>query len=222
MIPQKKQPVILFFAIIYIVFGGSLVYLLFLNTGLDIVMETGEKEVKVFLKNDSVHLIRDINISIQRQSGEILALPSVDQLKPGEKKEITLPELENEQIKIIAAAPFHAKVSKVVSIEKSRGAKINFEVITQSTAFTGVPFLASIRICNEAEQIDDLKVDEMHSTGFFEERARTETVSLPKGECKKLDFTLTPKMAGAATIYFKLSAANVSRELEQKITIVER
>lgn len=222
MIPEKRKPVIIFFGLIYLIFGAFMLYLLFFNTGLDIVAETSEKEIKVFLQNNSVHLIRDINVLLERENGETLLIDSIKALKPREKIQVQLPSIEKEKVTIIAIAPFHARISKDISIERTKGAKLNFEIAMQSTAFVEIQTSIALKVCNQGDTINDLKIVEVHSPDFFEEQAKTDTVAIPENECKKIDYALTPKKTGQTTIYFKFTALNVNQELERSITIMEK
>jgi hypothetical protein len=221
MVPEKYRPVLLFFGFVFLTMGSSMIYLLFFNTGIDIVLDLGEKEQHVYIANTSMHLIRDINVSIQKKSeGTTEFLTTIKQLNPKEKVEIEIPNLEKEQIRIIATAPFHATVKRDLSLDKTKGAKLNFEIMTQNTAYVGIVFSSTLKICNEAESIS-LQVEEVHDQNFFEEKSTDKTIEVKTGECQKINFNFTPKKTGEATIFFRVTAASTSKEFERTIKIVE-
>ncbi|GEM_PF-2062991 len=217
----KKKKTLAFFCLIFAVFAALLFYLAFFNAGLEISMETNENQVKFFLQNNSMHLIRDSLVSIKRANGETQPLVQIAELNPKEKIELNMPFIEKEQIKIIASAPFHVTISREASIERSMSAKLRIEVTLKDSVPVGTGFTASLRVCNDAATIDNLKIAEVHIADFFEEAPKVQLISLPEGECRRIDFRLTPKKAGETTIYFKLQAINISQEMERAIAITE-
>lgn len=95
-------------AVVLLAFGGSLLYFLFFNTGLNLIPDSTDPTGKVLVVNDSVHAIRDITFSY-RVSNQGVGAQSIDILLPSESRAIELDSrfVENDSYTIYVSAPYH-------------------------------------------------------------------------------------------------------------------
>ncbi len=95
-------------AVVLLAFGGSLIYFLFFNTGLNVVPDPTDPTGKVLVVNDSVHAIRHISLSY-RVSNQETGVQSIDILLPGESRAVELDPhfVENDSYTIHVSAPYH-------------------------------------------------------------------------------------------------------------------
>ncbi len=215
----KQRRALVFFAVIYLIFGSAFFYLLFMTPGLEFIQEETEGKMRVFLFNNSSHVIN--SIEVETDFGEKIA--SVEQLAPQEKALLQL-EGRSGAVKLVARAPFHAAASRVFSFVEggeTEEVKLSYKVTAPSIVFVDLNFVTRIEVCNEGGELSEVSLEERHGKTFFKEESRVETISLVGGECKEISFTLTPAKTGRTKIYFNVKALSYSREIEKEITIEE-
>tara|TARA_Y100000310_G_scaffold327497_2_gene393976 strand:- start:9287 stop:9964 length:678 start_codon:yes stop_codon:yes gene_type:complete len=220
---KEQRRTIAFFAAIYLVFGIAFFYLMFMTPGLDFSQDETEEGVKIFVFNNSGHIIR--GIEIETSLGEHVAL--VDGLAPREKQLLVLPELTG-VVTLVARAPYHATATKSFSSVGggstgigTKDIKLDYKVTAPSLVFIDFNFVAEIELCNKGDALDEIVVAEEHGTTYFKENKLTKTIALDIGICETLPFTLTPSRAGKTKIYFNVNALSYSKQIEKEISIEE-
>lgn len=102
-------------AVVLLAFGGSLVYFLFFNTGLNLVPDPSDPTGKVLVVNDSVHAIRNVTLSYRVSTREV-GSQLIDILLPSEALSVELDPhyLENDSFTLHVSAPYHLSRELVV------------------------------------------------------------------------------------------------------------
>ena len=214
---EKKKRIIAFFAGVFVLYSGMLVFFILFTPGLDLVEEKVGESIDIFVSNSSIHTIKEVRI--ETQEGRVLL--SIPELKPGEKAAIPLQGL-TDLVVLNAKAPFHASVSRSISLKGAKGLKLSYETSFQTIAFTGIKFSVFLNICNSGSiNIEELVVEEQHKADFFSESRQSKKTALKIGECKKLEFQLSPTKVGETEIYFNIDTLGVSEKFSRKIEIRE-
>jgi uncharacterized membrane protein len=214
---QGKKKIISFFIVMYIVFGAMLFYLIQMTPGLEFSQEQTGETAKVFVKNNSVHLIYNISVYGDDKKEVI----SVEKLAPQEKKEIPLGE-GIEKIKLFASAPYHATVSQEFSIHTQKGINVAYKTSYPGVVFTGYSFTLKLNLCNnDKENINNISIEESHDSEFIKEENSAKEVSLEAGECMDVSYDFTPLKVGKTTANFNISAADYNEKFSREINIEE-
>ncbi len=218
MLPEKRRKATIYFAIIYFVFVGILIYLMVFNTGLKIEEKIDDLSLqkKIFVKNESVKTITNITVSYM-QGKEKIEIMDINKLKSNEIREIVyvFPE-GTEKVQIIIDAPFYSTVAKEVLITKA-SAGLNYNIKSPAQIFKDSQFILGFQICNPTTVKKTALLEEKHETEFFKEGSITTSAEVEADACKNVDYDLTPKKTGVTTIYFKINVQGITDE--QQITI---
>lgn len=205
--------VLVFFGTIFGFIGFSVGYLLFFTPGLSFEQVGIGESAKVFLDNNSVHPIRDINV--MTKDGKIFM--QLKELKAGEKVEIELESLENVS-EIIAVAPYHAQASKFLeNLSTERG--IRYELSYPPIAFKEVEFAAIVTLCSAESK--EAVVEESHDKKFFSQNFENRAVSIPEGKCANAEFKFTPISDGKTEILFNIKSSNFNQAISKEIDVRE-
>ena len=214
--PQQKKRITAYFGTAIGIYALILAFLMFYTPGLVLEEEQNGNETELFLSNDSLHSIK--NITVTAGEKQVLFLP---ELKPGEKKIIPLEQLKG-VITIRANAAFHAETARTLSLSGTRGLSYSYESSYPKTAIAGEKFTASVKICNTGKiDIQEITIEETHSQDYFSENTQEQKASIPRGQCKTLEFQLTPKQKGRTEIYFNIKALDDIKTFFNTITIEE-
>ena len=217
---REHRKVIRFFAVVYLVFSVALIYLLFYTPGLEFSMtETAEGGLDVFIENNSVHIINNI---------EIEGLPEekvleIKQLLPREKIKLDFGE-NSGAIHLSAKAPYHETVGADFTLWQpgEKIPNISYHLIIPELVLVGTPFNAEIEVCNDDEEtIESMEFEQRHGTEFFAEEKSVQVLSLAARDCENLIFSLTPINEGTTTIYFNVKAQSYSKQFSRQVEIVE-
>ncbi len=200
-------------------FGAILAYLFFFNTGLEIIQNPALGESGFYLKNSSSHIIRDATVKAVDGEKKTLLI-RVPKLMPGESAKIELPEQAQSSVTLLAEAPHHLSVSRVVSIQREREVKLSHEIIVPEKVPVGVAFALKLKLCNQGPDIEGVEIEQVFPQGFFEAEEEKRVESLRHGECRSLNYTLTALKKGTATILFKVKALNYYDKFEAKIEVI--
>lgn len=217
MIQQQTKKIIGYFIAIYAAFGLLLVYLFLFNTGLEINEEfneqTSAKEVHIY--NNTDRIINNVEIKIRENETE-RELTKFKFLAPKEKKLLEMPSTIS-QATIIAKAPFHVTVEKLVvlKVKGQNTVKLSFP----ETIEFGRSFKFSMELCNQNTDETQYKIEEEHEPGFFSEPPQTDVTTIEATKCKILEYSLTPIGKGETTIYFNVNSENTTDQVQQTITI---
>lgn len=111
----RRQKIMKVMAVVLLAFGGSLVYFLFFNTGLNVVPDPSNPTEKILVVNDSVHAIRHVTLSY-RVSNQEVGAQSIDILLPSESRAVELDPhfVENNAYTVHVSAPYHLSRELVV------------------------------------------------------------------------------------------------------------
>ncbi|HZX19716.1 MAG TPA: hypothetical protein VFF13_01735 [archaeon] len=217
MIPQQTKKIVGYFIAIYIAFGLLLVYLFLFNTGLEIIEEFNEQTASkdVYIYNNTDRIINNVEIKIRENETET-EFAKLKFLAPKEKRLLELPTTISQAI-IIATAPFHVTVEKLVvlKVKGQNTVKLSFP----ETIEFGKSFKFTVDLCNQNTDDTQYKIEEEHEPGFFSEPSKTEVTTIEATKCKTLEYTLTPIGKGETTIYFNVNSENTTDQVQQTITV---
>ncbi len=103
----RRKKIVKVMAVVLVAFGGSLLYFLFFNSGLNIVPDPADQR-SVLVVNDSVHAIRDITF-VYQIGNEHAGAQTIDILLPHESTSIKLDThyIENNAYTLEVSAPYH-------------------------------------------------------------------------------------------------------------------
>jgi len=217
---KRRRRTIIFFAAIYVLFGSAFIYLLFMTPGLDFAQQQVSDELEVFVLNNSMHIINNINVETNTE-GKVL---EVARLLPGEKKLIPIAE-KTGTVGISASAPFHASISRDFLFQEDGTGigegNVGIKTTMPSTVFTGIEFEAEIEICNAGNLEVSLSVSEGHDSELLEGTTPAQDISIAAGNCEKAVFAMKALKTGKTKIYFNINALSFSKKVEREITIEE-
>jgi len=218
MIPEQRKKILYVFMGIYLIFAILIIYLFLFNSGLEIVEEFNEEEgtKAVFVQNITERVIHNVTIKYLDNDIEF-DLNTYRFLEPKGRREISLEEFNQGQITLIAEAPFHVTIEKLIVL-RSRG-ETNIKMNFPSDILFGKTFMFSIEICNNSKEEEQFRIEEKHETGFFSEPDQRTTLNIPANECKTTSYSLLPTQQGETTIYFNVSSSNTNEHLQQPIKV---
>jgi len=218
MIPEKSKKILYFFLAVYVMFGVVIVYLFLFNSGLEIVEEFNEEELRkdVYVFNNTQRLIH--NVTVKRKIGsEEIDLNSFRFLLPQEKKLIPLDELRVSQVTLLVGAPFHVTIEQIIVLRTTGETLIRASF--PSTTLFGKTFNFTMEVCNNSGGEDKFTIEETHDPTFFSEPARKDTLTIEDRKCKSVEYSLLPIQKGETTIYFNVDSSNTTDQVEQTITV---
>jgi len=67
--------------------------------------------------------------------------------------------------------------------------------------------------------LPNIEVQENHNITAFKEGGKMQTITLNAGECKTIEYTLTPMEKGKTSIFFNIKALGFSESFEQKVEV---
>ncbi len=89
MLEARRSKVMKVIAVIALVFGLSLFYFFFFNTGLGLTPDPSNQGGKVIVSNTSIHLIRDISVQFI-VNNQLIEAQKIAVLAPGEMQMVPL------------------------------------------------------------------------------------------------------------------------------------
>ncbi len=207
---QKKK--IQVFGIIYATMIIILVFLLFLNFGLEFEKEQVGNKTVVFVSNNSVHLIKDVNVFANDK-----LIKTVSELEPRQKIEIVLPK-EN-FIKLRAEAPFHITATAEIGLSTSQISPLTFKTSYPNPIIKNQKFEFKLIICNQSDNSLNAKIKENHDIFLFKEGGKTNILSIQANACKTQTYELTPLKKGKMLIFFNINAQEFVDGFEAEIEV---
>ena len=199
---QPKRRVTLIFFFIYAIFGLILAYLLFFNLGLEFQRQVNDGQTAVYLKNTSLHLIRDINLL----DAQGRVVQSISQLQPGEQTVINLQLFSGN--KLMAMAPFHAPAELTLAsggnLSNLTAPKLTYTTTYPVPAIVNQLFPISFNVCNSGQQSAEINLSYAFDIQYFSSASAEQTAAINGAECKDLSFQFTPLKAGDSSIQFSL------------------
>ncbi|MCD6434444.1 MAG: hypothetical protein J7L14_02435 [Candidatus Diapherotrites archaeon] len=218
---QEARRFQLFFVFFGLFFVLAFAYLLFLNTGLALEIESSGKEVKLIVKNNSIHTIKEIKVEqIFDSEKQLIAL--LPELKPAETKTLQLKKLVNSIIEV--SAPFHATVRKELDVEglglNTQQLSLNVKLKAADYAFLDVNYAIKLELCNQSDSNVAVSVTANFSS-FFLPSKDSATITIAANKCAAYSTTLKPVKKGRARIVFNLNVDNYSRTIEKFVNVEE-
>src|SRR3989338_6055 len=219
----RRRLVVMFFLFIFVVFGGMLAYLTLFNTGLEIDErfnpETGEKIV--LFKNNSSRIINNVVISYIHPVEGKKALDDFPAVKPQQEVPLDFNSIRNlGQITIVAEAPFHQAVEKLVVLKAGETGLV-YNLNFPSKIFKGSTFNFEFELCNEQAGKKTTLITEVHNETFFAEGGTEKEIEIDSMDCTQVTYFLTPTQTGETTIFFNVKIANNTEKLEKRVVITE-
>ncbi len=212
MIKRKKRSLAGFF-LIYLTFVFMLVSLVVFTPGMKFIEEEGQ----VKLKNNSVHIIKNVRVEL----ADGTPVDCIPQIMPGSVIDLNVPE-NKRPTKIIATAPFHATVEKTLLPLGESGFRLVWSVKYDTPVQAGKEFELKLKLCAQNAGLSNLLIKESHGENLFKEKNENRVIPLlKKGECREISFTLTPILAGKTIVKFELEAENFAKKIEKEIKIEE-
>jgi hypothetical protein len=219
MIPEKRKQAMFFFLAIYAIFGVLIVYLFLFNQGIEITEDYNpELETKeVFVENTTGREINGVKIGFYDEEKMLLKETEIGTLQPKEKRPIDFSGMDLNTVTIVAEAPFHMAFERKIVMQRTGLVRVNFAF--PSDILFGRKFEFAIELCNDTKREIQYSIEEEHSTEFFSEPAKRNTITIPEANCREIKYSLTPIQKGETTIYFKVNYANSSETFQQKIRV---
>lgn len=219
---SNKKRIISVFILIYLVFGIALVYLLFFNTGLTLVQQVDESVLnKVFVKNDSIHIIKKIQISYLNPEGSKVTFQEIPALSPSNTADVDISKIEFQKFQLFAEAPFHSPVNQTIAMNESKKAtNLKSTILASKVAFISLAYELKMELCNNSKaDLADVAIEERHDTSYFKEVPRKDVFDLKAGKCLSKDYSFMPIAEGQTTMYFNILADNTAETQKIEIAI---
>ncbi|MFH1234369.1 MAG: hypothetical protein V1493_02045 [Candidatus Diapherotrites archaeon] len=206
---KRRQRALVGFFLIYLTFVGMLVALLLFTPG----FEFREEEGRVFLKNNSVHVVKNIKVELSDKT----PIDCIAQLGPGSSKELYVPDTKR-PAKIIAFAPFHSTVEKTLLPTGTENIELSPKITYAKPVIKGREFSLSLELCSQNVDVK-ISIAESHEQRFFKEESKQRVIDLGLGKCRTLEFQLTPLQAGSTKVQFSLEAENFAKTITEEIKV---
>lgn len=224
MLPEKRKRVVLFFGLIYALFFVLLYYLLLFNQGLALVERADEATGKTFavVSNESSRVIYNVKISYINVAGQKVTLEELPKLMPSAEQAVSLASLPGElkEAKVVAEAPFHVSVEKRVATQAvSKTIRLSISISAPETAIIGSAFTLTLKVCNQGDAVENVRIEEQHSLDFFPQDMNSTAIGVANGKCKTLEYRFMPAKDGETVIYFNIEAYDTIQKIEKNIRI---
>lgn len=151
MLEARRSKVMKVIGVITLVFGLSLFYFLFFNTGLGLTPDPSDQGGKVIVSNTSVHLIRDISVQFI-VNNQIIEAEKIAVLAPGETRTVELSDQYASDGKFIVqvAAPYHLSQQVVIQARSNQvdNANVSFTFQYPSIGVANESIDVEVGACN--------------------------------------------------------------------------
>ncbi|MCD6478923.1 MAG: hypothetical protein J7L44_03495 [Candidatus Diapherotrites archaeon] len=206
---ERKKRALIIFSFIFIAYLSLIAYLVFFAPGLKFEII----EDKLYLKNESSHVIN--NIVVSAQDGSII--DCIDELKPAELVRIVLP-VDRKINMVIARAPFHREAKREIVLEERKSTMLSVKV-THEKAVLGERFRVFLELCNKSNEDFFVKVEESHEQSFLKEENKIVKIGVKAQECKSVPYEFTPVKRGMATLNFSITGELFREKITESIEI---
>lgn len=205
----------------------SLAYLFVAQIGLvidgKINLESGELEV--FMKNDSSHVIYDINVFyVDDQENKHYIGSTIAKLDPSEMVLIDVQKgyASKGSIRLRAVAPYHLMAAKDITVQELGIVDLDGNVSGPNRAFTNSALPLTLQVCNHGKKVDNVEITPLYNSAFFDVQSQTVMrMELDQGECRLATFEFLPKRAGSTAILFNIAAESFNQRVQKNVEIVE-
>ena len=206
---ERKKRALIIFSFIFIAYLSLIAYLIFFAPGLKFEII----EDKLYLKNESSHVIN--NIVVSAQDGSVI--DCIDELKPAELVRIVLP-VDRKINMVIARAPFHREAKREIVLEERKSTVLSAKV-THEKAVLGERFRVFLELCNRSNEDFFVKVEESHEQSFLKEENKIVKIGVKAQECKSVPYEFTPVKRGMATLNFSITGELFREKITESIEI---
>ncbi len=218
MIESRRNRILLSFALVYLVFAGLLVFLLFFNVGLEFETIREGNLKTTALANNSVHIIDNITVGYLDGAGNFVELERVKSLAPGE----TIPLDFNKESVVNGAITFRAMAPRHQTAEKKVYdiVKVDYQLTVPSKAFENAGFFVELLLCNTgAADVKNIGLDTTVNAEFLDSPNEIESFDLAVGECKLVSLNFKAKKSGTTAIVFNLESDSFNESIRRDIDI---
>ena len=208
---KRKQKAIIGFFLIYLAFVFLITTLLVFSPGLEFI----EKGQKVSLKNNSVHIVKNVKIEL----ADGTPVDCIPLLQPGSVSDLNIPE-EKRPTKIIAFAPFHATVEKTLLPLGKQGFELGWDLQIPTLVRLEEQFEFSLQLCAKNAALERILIKELHKESLFKEGNENRVIPLlKKGECRTQHYWLTPNRKGITEIRFEIEALDFAKTITKGVKV---
>ena len=225
MFSRKKKRAVKIFVLIYAVFGAILIYLLFFNFGLELAGQINEhnNSVDLVVRNNSMHIIRDIAVGYENLDGDATEVGIIELLMPGETSTAEISEFTGSGTLVLtASAPYHQKAMQRIELDLRRELNVDFGISVADPVFVGYDFDVVVEVCNNEESETRAELSESHDTEFFGEEVQEIVLNVPAKSCSSWGLKFTPINAGNTQMYFNFNAQNNTVNLKKELRTERR
>jgi hypothetical protein len=218
MLEQRRAKVIKAATLLFGVLGLSLIYLLFFNTGLEIVSDPQNPSTHVLVLNTSQHRIRDVSVAFLVGDQKVV-VQTISTLNPSQFVSIPLlPEhAYNGAFTLQASAPYHLtrQISIAAQSTKVDNANVAFTFSFPTIGFVDAPVIVSVTGCSYEDFPLELKAElsDFTAEGFVDTPAQDWIV--PPAGCSDVELTYTPAFP-VEDLSFKIRVFTPTRVLAEK------
>lgn len=211
---------IAFFLVIYLVFGLILIYLINFNIGLELAKETDELGTRVFLRNSSMHLIR--NVDVVNENG--IEIASFEELPPGEERILSL--RGKSASTLTANAPFHFSVEMPLAEGSGSvggidpNASLNYTTQYFDEVYLEEEFPVILNVCAFGGDVSGVEIVPEFEEEKVEFLGEGISLDLAKNSCQEASFSFKALAEGQTQITFNIDALNSITEANVNITIL--
>lgn len=221
MLEARRSKVIKVIAVIALVFGLSLIYFLFFNTGLSLTPDPSDQGGKVIVANTSVHLIRDISVHFI-VNNQLIEVEKITVLAPGESHYVELLDqyIWDGKYVIQVSAPYHLSQQVIVQARSNQvdNANVSFTFQYPSIGLVDQPIDVEVGACNNESFSLDVKVSLELPSDF----ALFVPVDwqIPEHDCSSTILSFIP-LAPTDDLSFKIRVFTPTRVLVEKLHHLE-
>lgn len=215
MLYGKKKDSVKVFALIYLVLFTVLAWVLFFNSGLELLEG---KDGKIILKNTTNREIKNASVSAIVNGREIVLLQEQNILAMQEVNVSTEKISGHQTAVLVAKAPFYQENRKTLFLG---GGLKEIEVLieTPRNAFAGEQTIVGLQLCNRSTQPKTLTIEIVLENGFFEEQKLDSLVTVEADDCSPQSFIITPLQTGNGAIVFNIKGENYNESIEKILEV---
>jgi hypothetical protein len=231
----RKVTYPMFIGIFSLAFFG-LLFLIFFNQGLSVrdasVSVSGSNVVfKMFIDNNSGHVVNDISVSIQSAVGKntyfikSVKNPSKSSLSPGESYEFIASQPLSEALdySVLISAPFNRDINLSFALQESTINPVRAEISIPSKLYLGEKYTYPVKLCNiSGSELGGVIWVWQAEEGSFKEEPVERTADLSLNECKTIYAYFTPNKLGTVHVTFVLRIGTLEKKISKDIEVVQR
>ena len=216
MLEARRSKVMKVIAVIALVFGLSLFYFFFFNTGLGLTPDPSNQGGKVIVSNTSIHLIRDISVQFI-VNNQLIEAQKIAVLAPGEMQMVPLDNQYVSDGKFIVqvSAPYHLSQQVVIQAlsDQVDNANVSFTFQYPSIGIVNGPIDIEVGACNnESFPVNVMVALELPSDLV---PVPANDWIIPSEECASTILSFTP-LSATEDLSFKIRVFTPTRVLVEK------